>query len=188
MTSEEKKDITELKKQVSKANQRIRKIQKVYGEGSWGLKQLYASLDNDLISGITKSGAISIKRNMSELQIKAIKKATNKFLKNESTSTLRGIRKNITRIKKGIKEKIDVTDEEAEVIYEAFGEDLIKWITNYIDPSTFWALVQECQGRSYTVFEKEIFSISSDLKYLIEVMNDLDVKEKLQEIYRRYVQ
>lgn len=187
MTSNEKKDITELKKQVSIANQRIRRIQKVYGEGTWGLKKLYASLDNDLILGITKGGAISVRKEMTDLQIKAIRKATNIFLKNESTSTLRGIKKNIKRIKKGIKEKIDVTDEEAEVIYEAFGTDLIKWITNYIDPSAFWALVQEIQGRSYSVFEKEIFSISSDLEYLIEVMNDLDVKEKLKEIYRRYV-
>lgn len=125
---------------------------------------------------------------MSEIELRAIKKATNQFLKSKN-STLRGIKKSIQNVKKSIKEKIDVTDKEAEILYQTFNDDLVNWIFQYIEPSDFWSLIEEAKDFNwpYEKFENGIFSISSDLKYLIEVMNDLDVKEKLEEIYRRYV-
>lgn len=188
MTSEELKEYNELKKLVSKANQRISKIEKAYGYGSWATKRLYEYLDTDLINALTNRGRISLKQSYTKEQLRAIRKETNKFL-NSKTSTLKGIKAQIKRIKAGIKEKIDVTDKEAEILYDTFNSDLLKWIFQYIEPSDFWALLMESKeyNFSYDRFESACFSLSNDLAYIIENLNDLDVKEKLQQIYNRYV-
>lgn len=189
MTPEEKKQYNELRKEVNKANQRIAKIEKVYGKGSWAIKKLYSYLEVDYIQAITNTGRISLKQNYSDIQLRAIRKATNQFL-NSKTSTLSGIKTRIKRIKQGFKEKLEITEKEAEIIYESLSEDLIRWITGYIDPSSFWGgIIQEAKefNFSYDRFENEVISTSEELKKLIIVMNDLDTKEKLQEIYDRYV-
>lgn len=188
MTQEERKQYIELKKEVHKANLRIAKIEKVYGKGSWAIKKLYNYLDTEYLNAITKKGYISLKMSFSATEIRAVRKAVRRFL-NSKTSTLRGIKKQISKIKKGIKEKIDVTDKEAEVLYETFNEDLFRWIFQYIEPSDFWDLLMEAKdfNYSYNSFEMGLFSLSKDLRYLVQEMNDLDVKEKLQAIYDRYV-
>lgn len=188
MTPEEKKQYNELRKEVNKANQRIAKIEKAYGKGSWAIKKLYSYLEADYIQAITNTGRISLKQSYSDIQLRAIRKATNQFLKSK-TSTLSGIKTQIKKIKAGIKENIDVTDKEAEILYETFNEDLLRWIFQYIEPSDFWALLMEAKDYNYSYdrFENGVLSLSSDLVDLINTINDLDTKEKLQEIYDRYV-
>lgn len=188
MTEEEKKQYNLLKKEVNKANQRIAKIEKVYGKNAWAVKKLYNYLDTDYVQAITKSGRISLKSHMSDIELRAVRKAVQKFL-NSKTSTLRGIRSQIKRIKSSIKEKFDIDDKDAEVLYETFNEDLLQWLYQYIEPSDFFALVQEAKEYEWSEsrFINELISISDDLYRLIEELNDLDVRDKLKRIYDRYV-
>lgn len=99
------------------------------------------------------------------------------------TSTIRGVKNQIKSIKSGFKKTYDVTDEEAEAMYQAFNEDLIQWITRYIEPSEFWQIIQEAKEMrlSEDGFEKLIDDY-------IEIGNDDDIREKLEQIYNRYVE
>lgn len=68
-------------------------------------------------------------------------------------------------------------------MYQAFNEDLIQWITRYIEPSEFWQIIQEAKEMrlSEDGFEKLIDDY-------IEIGNDDDIREKLEQIYNRYVE
>ena len=68
-------------------------------------------------------------------------------------------------------------------MYQAFNEELIQWITRYIEPSEFWQIIQEAKEMrlSEDGFEKLIDDY-------IEIGNDDDIREKLEQIYHRYVE
>lgn len=138
-------------------------------------------LDSELIGAWTDSSRIKLNKSMNLTQLRAVAKATRQFL-NSKTSTVSGVKKQIKAIKKGFQKSLDLTDEEAEAIYEAFDEDLLQWIYRYIEPSEFWALVQEAKEMNYS--ENQWLKLIEDYIY---IGNDDDIKEKLILIYERYV-
>ena len=80
------KDFEKLKKDVALANKRIRNIESRYGEDSWAISQLYNKLkDNELVNGINKQGLVRVNKTMSNIQLKAIEKATNEFLASKTS-------------------------------------------------------------------------------------------------------
>ena len=104
-------DLVELKKIVKQANQRIARIENKYGNnmgtGAWGVKNLYDAIDNSVVDGISQlSGRIQIKKSMSPAQLKAISKATQKFLDNKKISTLKGITETKKAVREGIKKSL----------------------------------------------------------------------------------
>ena len=68
-------------------------------------------------------------------------------------------------------------------MYQAFNEELIQWIRKYIEPSEFWQIIQEAKEKNLdeSGFEKLIDDY-------IEIGNDDDIREKLEQIYSRYVE
>lgn len=87
----------ELKKLIKRANQRLLSIEKITGtSGSFASKQLYDYLSAKPINAITGSNRISLKKDYTLMQKKAILKATNEFL-NKSVSTTRGLRSYISK-------------------------------------------------------------------------------------------
>ena len=172
----------DLQRLVKKANSRLLRIQRFSGKDvAWAGKQLQAKLDNEKLSAWSSASTIKISRDMSEMQLERIYKATENFL-NSQTSTIRGIKGKIKSIKEGFKSNLGVTNEEAEAIYQAFEEDLIKWALRYIDASRLWALVEEAKEYNYSLktFEDRFLELS-------QLQNDLDIKEKIKGIYERYV-
>lgn len=181
MTPQEKKLYDELRKEVKKANQRLVRLEREFGKESWASKKLRNKLDSELIGAWSDSSRIKLNKSMNLTQLRAVAKATRQFL-NSKTSTVSGVKKQIKAIKKGFQKSLDLTDEEAEAIYEAFDEDLLQWIYRYIEPSEFWALVQEAKEMNYS--ENQWLKLIEDYIY---IGNDDDIKEKLLLIYERYV-
>ena len=181
MTPQEKKLYDELKSEVKKANQRLVRLEREFGKESWASKKLRNKLDSELIGAWSDSSRIKLNKSMNLTQLRAVAKATRQFL-NSKTSTVSGVKKQIKAIKKGFQKSLDLTDEEAEAIYEAFDEDLLQWIYRYIEPSEFWALVQEAKEMNYS--ENQWLKLIEDYIY---IGNDDDIKEKLILIYERYV-
>lgn len=181
MTPQEKKLYDELRKEVKKANQRLVRLERTFGKESWASKKLRNKLDSELVGAWSDSSRIKLNKSMNLTQLRAVAKATRQFL-NSKTSTVSGVKKQIKAIKKGFQKSLDLTDEEAEAIYEAFDEDLLQWIYRYIEPSEFWALVQEAKEMNYS--ENQWLKLIEDYIY---IGNDDDIKEKLLLIYERYV-
>ena len=182
MTQEEKDLYNKLKKEVSKANGRLASLQRYTGRDvSWSGKKLQQVLDNEKIGAWTPSSRIYLRKDMDIEQLKRIDKAVNQFL-NSKVSKIPGIKNQIKASKKGFQKTFEVSEEEAEAMYEAFEDDLLGWIFKYIEPSTFWALIQEAKENNYS--EEKFINMIKDY---IDFGNDLDIKEKLLQIYERYV-
>ena len=182
-----------LKKKVLRANKAIERIEKKYGEDSWGVNRLYNKLDNETFKGITKSGRIRLNKNMSDVQLKAIEKATNNFLDNKKTSTLKGIKATIKEVKTGLKGTLgdnehQLTDREINKLYDLVADKDKRVTTEQIGASTIWTTLIEAKEK-YEAGDTNFENI--DTYYdLVEKRGDLELSEDdkdfLEEIYLKY--
>lgn len=181
------KDYDKLRKDVARANKAITRIENKYGESSWGINRLYNKLDNDTYQGITKSGRIKLNKNMSDIQLKAIQKATDTFLNNKKTSTLRGIEQVKKDVKSSLKatlgdKKNQLTDSEINKLYDLVEDKDKRSMTEQIGASTIWTTITEAKERGITDID--------DYYNLVEqrgnmTLNEED-KEFLEDIFLRY--
>lgn len=182
------KDYNNLIKDVRKANQRIQRIQRKYGESSWAVNQLYEKIDNKNINAISVlSGNIRINKNMSDIQLKAIQKATTKFLESQ-TSTLRGVNKAVKNMKDSIKARysdIDnqLSDKDAEKLYSFLENKDLRGTVESIGASDIWP--KTIQAKEMNLSKDEFIELFKEDNLDI---NDLDVRKDLETIYNKYMQ
>lgn len=180
------KDYEKLKRDVAKANKRIRNIERGYGEKSWAINQLYEKLDSNVIKGINKNGLIRINKNMSDVNLRAIQKATNQFLESK-TSTLTGIKGVVKDVKKSLQATygdIDrpLTNKEVNILYDLVEDKNKRDYTERIGASTIW---------NTSVIAKDV-GMSKD-KYIEMIEHDShsilteEDKRFLEDIYNRYM-
>lgn len=181
-------DFENLKKRVQIANKRIRRIENVYGEKSWAIKQLYDKLDVEAIMGINKKGLIRVNKNMSKIQLNAIEKATTIFLSpSTKTSTLRGIKGVIKGVKKSLKATygdIDrpMTDKEVNVLYDLVEDRNKRDTTEHIGASTIWNETVNAKDNNISLDRYiELIEGKSNV-----ILNEED-KLFLEDIYKRYM-
>lgn len=188
LTPEQQKLYNELKKLSKTANQRILEVERRYGERSWAVKKLSERLEVENLQALSSTGRIRVSKGFSEVQMKAIIKATKQFLKSE-TSTLRGIKKTSQQLKKNIRktvasDEMEISDEDIETLYGIFKDDDISWLTKYIPPSDVWIALQDAKESQDTYDE---FVDRLGLENRIEMENDVSIALRLRRIYRKYV-
>lgn len=186
LNSEQQQLFNELKKLSKRANQRIVRLEREFGKDTWATKKLRDKLSTEPLQAWSKTGRVKVNKSMTITQMKSTIKATQQFL-NSKTSTKRGIKQvRKTTIKNLAKslgtEEEDLTDEEAETLYEMLSDDYVTDILKYIPASDFWALIEDAKesGDSQDSFISRI----SDY---IEFGNDVDMRNKLIMIYEKYV-
>lgn len=186
LNSEQQQLFNELKKLSKRANQRIVRLEREFGKDTWATKKLRDKLEVEPLQAWSKTGRVKVNKSMTVTQMKATIKATQQFL-NSKTSTKRGIKQiKKTTIKQLAKslgtEEEDLTDEEAEALYDMLSDDYVTDILKYIPASNFWALIEDAKeaGDSQDSFISRI----SDY---IEFGNDVDMRNKLIMIYEKYV-
>lgn len=177
-----------LKKNVIKANKAIARIEKQYGESSWGVNRLYSKIDNDLVKGITKTGKIRLNKNMSDIQLRAIEKATENFLTNKKTSTLTGIKSTIKEVKSSLKATYGdmgnkLTNKEVNKLYDLVADKDKRIITEQLGASGVWATMVEAKERGLS--ENEFIELID--KRTDADIKDLDTLEFLNDIYNSYM-
>ena len=181
------KDFENLQKRVALANKRIRAIEKVYGEESWAINHLYNKIrDKEFINGINKRGLIRVNKTMSEVQLKAIQKATNEFL-NSETSKLTGIQKAIRSTKKGLSATLGdkehpISNKDINKLYDLVKDKEKRDITEQIGASTLWAATKHAKDKNLS-FNKYFSNVDKK--------GDLDIKDKndmqfLRELFEDY--
>lgn len=180
-------DYKQLQKEVSKANQRIARIQSKYGDSAWATNNLYAKLDNKLINAINPySGSIKLRKNMNQAQLNAVRRATKEFLSSK-TSTLRGI----SQVKKDVRDSlraslsddnIQLTDKEVQALYRLVEDKDLQTTVDYVGASTLWRLIIDAKQKNMN--ERDWNKVLRD--YNISG-NDLDLKKDLSRIFNDYV-
>lgn len=173
-TFDKSKDFENLQKRVALANKRIRAIEKVYGEESWAINHLYNKIrDKEFINGINKRGLIRVNKTMSDVQLKAIQKATNEFL-NSETSKLTGIQKAIRSTKKGLAgvlgdEEHPISNKDINKLYDLVKDKEKRDITEQIGASNLWAATKHAKDKDLS-FNKYFSNVNKK--------GDLDIKDK----------
>lgn len=172
MTTEEKELYNDLKKLVKRANQRLVRLERLTGEkDSFSSKQLFDYLSSEKLKAVTKSNRIKI-GNFNLEQMEAIKSAVEDFLDKDSLSTLTNIKKYKTKVEKAIGTKVSFKDLSA--IYKA--RDLWKWSEEQYG-SAFWT------DFAPRILEQNKNEWIEFAKTYSQEGNDLELKEKLSQIY-----
>lgn len=132
MTDDEKQLYKEIKQEVLKANQRIRKLNKLGIEEPFAVKQLHDYLGSSYIKAITPAGYISLKSGYNVQQLTGIKRATEDFLNDVSTY------REINKLKKEYENRLGkpLSLEQVDTLYKY--ETIYSWIYDYMTLSEFW--------------------------------------------------
>lgn len=177
-----------IRKEVDKANKRIRRIQAKYGDKAWAVANLTEKLDRQpLINAINPySGEIKLNKSMSDATLNAVRSATNEFLKSK-TSTLRGIKEAkenmIASLKSSLStDDIQLTDKEAQALYRIVEDKNLRDTAEYIGASQLWDLMIEAKVKRAS--EDEWYKMLIDYNAFGK---DLDMKNDLQRIYNEYI-
>lgn len=177
-----------IRKEVDKANKRIRRIQAKYGDKAWAVANLTEKLDRQpLINAINPySGEIKLNKRMSDATLNAVRSATNEFLKSK-TSTLRGIKEAkenmIASLKSSLStDDIELTDKEAQALYRIVEDKNLRDTAEYIGASQLWDLMIEAKVKRAS--EDEWYKMLIDYNAFGK---DLDMKNDLKRIYDEYI-
>lgn len=172
MTTEEKELYNDLKKLVKRANQRLVRLERLTGEkDSYSSKQLFDYLSSEKLKAVTKANRIKID-NFNLEQMGAIKNAVENFLDKDSLSTLTNIKKYKAKVEKAIATKVSFKDLSS--IYKA--RDLWKWSEEQYG-SAFWT------DFAPRILEQNKNEWIEFAKTYSQEGNDLELKEKLSQIY-----
>lgn len=172
MTFEEKELYNDLKMLVKRANQRLVRLERLTGEkDSFSSKQLFDYLSSEKLKAVTKTNRIKTDNFNSE-QMEAIKNAVENFLDKDSLSTVTNIKKYKAKVEKAIGTEVSFKD--LSVIYKA--RDLWKWSDEQYG-SAFWT---DFAPRILDQNKNEWIEFA---KTYSQEGNDLEIKQKLTEIY-----
>ena len=186
MTSEQAKLFNELKILSKRANQRLVRLERAFGKDSWASKRLRNKLDIESLQAWTKTGRVKVNKSMTITQMKATIKATQQFL-NSKTSTVKGVKSvrktTISQIAKSLgTDEEELSNEEAETLYDLLTDDYITDLLKYIPPSELWAIIEDAREKNDT--EDQFIDRIEDY---IDFGNDVDMINKLKHIYEKYI-
>lgn len=172
MTTEEKELYNDLKMLVKRANQRLVRLERLTGEkDSFSTKQLFDYLSSEKLKAVTKTNRIKTE-NFNLEQMEAIKNAVGNFLDKDSLSTVSNIKKYKAKVEKAIGTEVSFKDLSA--IYKA--RDLWKWADDQYG-SAFWT------DFAPRILEQNKNEWIKFAKLYSQEGNDLELKEKLSQIY-----
>lgn len=165
----------QMKKNVQKTNAMLQQLRGQLDTQGWAATRLIDKLSADIVNAVTDKGYVKYNKNLSVGQMNAIIKATNQFLASK-TSTVAGVKENISNVKEGITGSLDVTAEQANRIYDFFATDKY----NMSDEVKYEALkiaveVNNKGGDSESYINR--------VKQYIEYGNDENMKNELLSIY-----
>lgn len=125
-------------------NARLKSLSRHHKKGTWASKILVNKLDKETIKALDTKGRVNIKPTMNITKLSNINKTLRNFLSSK-TSTHAGIKEQTKATLKGIKKKLDVDDEEAELLYSMFGDESMNWLIAQVGASEAWATVMEAK-------------------------------------------
>lgn len=160
-------------------------MRKSYKSGTWSSKKLKKRLITETTKA-WKEGRIKINENMTITQLRAVQKATRQFMKSV-TSTVSGIervkKETISSLKGTLSiDEEEITEEEAETLYDMLSDEDFSTLVNKIGSSTAWALIEDAKEANDT--ENQFITRLS--RYAFKI-NDETMKNKALKIYEKYV-
>lgn len=175
--NEKKEDLyKQLQKNVRSANAKLQQLRGHFGsEFGWAGQRLIDKLEIPAINAITDKGYIKYNKNLSVTQMRAIIKATSEFAKSK-TSTVKGVRENISKIQSGIGKEFNVDSKTAQSILDFFTSDDYKNNKEVKYEQLLIAIEVSQKGGSIEDFAEKV-------KNYHDYGNDVTMIKELQPIY-----
>lgn len=184
--------IKEVRKQVKATNRKLKNLDAKGFYNSFSSKKLFERLggSNSMLKmSDGKVLGVKIKKNVTMTDLHKLAKATKNFLQSE-TSTPRSIRNVVKRTKESMYKTLsidsgkDISMADIETYYDMLGDKDFDFFNtkDRIGASSMWAMIDEAIDRdmSQSDFIKMFDGANIDV-------NDLDIKEKIINIYNKYV-
>ena len=177
----------ETRKLVSKANARLDALQRRFKSGTWASKKLANRLSAGKLKMWTRQGKINLNKRMTNTQLLAVNKAVNQFLKSK-TSTKQGIsdvrERTIETLRRTLSDEVEeLTYDEAETYYEMFGDNDFDTLADKIPSSALQNIIIDAIDEDDSL--NDFIQRLEDYSGLS--MNDLDLRERANRLYEKYV-
>ena len=128
MTPEQASLFNQMKKLSKQANQRILRLERLTGKTeSFATKQLFDFLSSKDLDVITKTGRIGTKKTLTNLEMKAVIKAMERFIATD-VSRVAGVKAYVKKL--STESNKPISFKQADVVYQA--EKSYTWIYQYI--------------------------------------------------------
>lgn len=163
---------------------RIKTIQLLkYDVGTWASKKLTQRLESYYSKSTNR---ITLPKGLKPAELRSIIKATKNFLKSQ-TSTPKGIKDVENKTKENIANIIsdDATSEEVETLYNFFTDSDFNQVTQYIDPSELFVILNYC--RENNISENGFLKQIENYVFSDSLYTDSDIQDALLRIYNKYV-
>lgn len=177
----------ETRKLVSKANARLDALQRRFKSGTWASKKLANRLSAGKLKMWSRQGKIKLNKRMTNTQLLAVNKAVNQFLKSK-TSTKQGIsdvrERTIETLRRTLSDEVEeLTYDEAETYYEMFGDNDFDTLADKIPSSALQNIIIDAIDEDDSL--NDFIQRLEDYSGLS--MNDLDLRERANRLYEKYV-
>lgn len=176
----------ETEKLVKQANAMLDSLQRRYKSGTWSTKKLSERLSSNKVKAWTKKGKVKIPKQVTRPQLLAINKALQQFMSSK-TSTKKGIKSvrkaTIESLQGSLSVDEELSYEDAEKLYELFGDSDFHSIAEKIGASALQAVIEDSidEDDSSDAFLKRLEMYGG-----VE-MGDLELREKALSIHNKYV-
>lgn len=154
-----------------------------YDVGTWASKKLTQRLESYYSKSTNR---ITLPKGLKPAELRSIIKATKNFLKSQ-TSTPKGIKDVENKTKENIANIIsdDATSEEVETLYNFFTDSDFNQVTQYIDPSELFVILNYC--RENNISENGFLKQIENYVFSDSLYTDSDIQDALLRIYNKYV-
>lgn len=185
-SNREQELLRDVEKSVREVNKRLKSLTKSGNLDSWASKKLINRLGGGKVN-VYSRGKVRVPKRINKTRLNAILKASKQFLASE-TSTTRGINTVASRTKESMLKTLKLendklTKQDIETYYDMLGDKDFDFFTksDRIGASELWANIDSAieAGDSKGEFLKRLG------RY--EDINDKEIREKLANIYEKYV-
>lgn len=179
----------DVRKTANKVNERLKSLERGgFKTGTWASRKLVNRLDSRVLKAYNKkTGRVKISNDLSNAQLKAIKKSLKNFLESD-TSTRSGINKVRNKTIESLRgtlsgEDHELSFDEAEALYDMLGDRDFNDLVEKIGASESWVILDEAVENNDSEMEFQVRMQT----YLAGIEYDDDMYERISRIFNKYV-
>ena len=170
-------------------NRRLKGLRSAGYLGSYASKKLRKRLDTEVLKSWTmdKGGKVKLSKNLTATQMMAVNKAMRQFLASK-TSKARGIEQTRTETIKSLRKTLSqeggelIDEEDAEFFYDMFADNDFDFFAEKIGSSELQMIIKD------SIDAQDSLDDWINRLSLYITMEDLDMRERAERLYEKYIQ
>lgn len=174
---------------MNEVNRRLKGLRSAGYLGSYASKKLRKRLDTEVLKSWTmdKGGKVKLSKDLTATQMMAVNKAMRQFLASK-TSKARGIEQTRTETIKSLRKTLSqeggelIDEEDAEFFYDMFADNDFDFFAEKIGSSELQMIIKD------SIDAQDSLDDWINRLSLYITMEDLDMRERAERLYEKYIQ